>query len=121
MQKRIMVIDDDEMMLESLGLFLTDENYLIKTVDNSEMIDPALAKFNPELIIMDIRLDGADGRIICDGLKANSTTSHIPIILLTGMSYDEIALIDCEADAIMGKPYESTWLLSTIKQLLSAA
>jgi len=121
MQKRILVIDDDEMMLASLELFLTDENYLIETIDSSEMIDPALAKFAPELIIMDIKLDRADGRVICDELKANSITSHIPIILLTGLSYEEIAEIDCQADAIIGKPYESSSLLFTIKQLLLAA
>ncbi|WP_316846919.1 response regulator transcription factor [Pedobacter psychrodurus] len=118
MQKRILVIDDDELMLGALDSFLVFENFLTETVVSAKLIDQALAGFKPDLIIMDIRLDAADGRLICDELKGKSGSSGIPIILLTGLSYREIALIDCKADAIIGKPYESSSLLNTIDQLL---
>lgn len=118
MQKRILVIDDDELMLGALDSFLRFEKFDTETVARAELIYQAVASFNPDLIIMDIKLGNADGRLICDDLKDNLTSSNIPIILLTGLSYWEIALIDCKADAIIGKPYESSSLLNTIDQLL---
>lgn len=118
MAERILVIDDDELMLEALEMFLIQEEFHIRTLAKAELVELAVADFKPDLIVMDIRLDTADGRIICDGLKSNSGTSHIPIILLTGLGYDEIARIDCQADAIIGKPYDNGALLYTIHQSL---
>jgi len=118
MAEKILVIDDDELMLEALEFFLIQEHFQIRTVAKAERVELAIADFKPDLIVMDIHLDTADGRIICDGLKSNSGTSHIPVILLTGLAYDEIARIDCQADAIIGKPYDNGSLLHTIHQFL---
>jgi len=120
MEKKILVIDDDELLLEALDCFLRHENFCTHTVAKAEEVDTAIEDFTPDLIVMDIRLDTADGRIICDKLKSGVTTSHIPIVLLTGLSYDEIALLDCQADAIIGKPYDHKSLLRTINQCFQA-
>jgi len=118
MAEKILVIDDDELMLEVLEVFLTQEDFHIQTVAKAQLVELAIANFKPDLIVMDIRLDTADGRTICDELKSNSGTSHIPVILLTGLGYDEIAWIDCQADAIIGKPFDNGSLLHTINQFL---
>jgi len=120
MKKKILVIDDDELLLDALDCFLKHEHFCTRTVAKAEQVETAIEDFIPDLIVMDIRLDTADGRIICDKLKSEVTTSHIPVILLTGLSYSEIALMDCQADAIIGKPYDHKSLLHTINQCLQA-
>ena len=97
---------------------MSDEHFHTRTVAKAELVEPEVADFSPDLILMDIRLDTADGRIICDKMKSQAGTSHIPIILLTGLSYDEIAILDCQADAVIGKPYSNASLLHIIHQCL---
>jgi DNA-binding response OmpR family regulator len=118
MGKKILVVEDDNLLLEALDNLLMHEHFLTRTVVRAEEVESEVLDFLPDLIIMDIRLDSGDGRIICDKIKSEIATSHIPIVLLTGLSYDEIALIDCKADAIIGKPYDNTSLLRTIDQCL---
>ncbi|WP_316843881.1 response regulator [Pedobacter psychrodurus] len=118
MGKKILVVEDDKLSLAALDNFLSYENFLTRAVAHAEEVEIAVEEFKPDLIVMDIRLDTADGRTICDKLKSGAGTSHIPIVLLTGLSYDEIARLDCQADAIIGKPFESGSLLYTINQCL---
>ena len=118
MNNKILLIDDDELMLEALDCFLMMEHFNTHKVAKAEQIIQSVNDFKPDLIVMDIRLDTADGRTVCDELKSKTSTSHIPIILLTGLTFDEIAYIDCSADAIIGKPFLNSSLLHTINQLL---
>jgi len=118
MAKKILLVEDDILLLAALDNFLIHELFFTRTVAKAQEVESAVEEFKPDLILMDIRLDTADGRTICDKLKSDVGTSHIPIILLTGLSYDEIAHIDCQADAIIGKPYDNGSLLYTINQCL---
>ena len=118
MGTKILVVDDDGLLLRALDGFLRHAHFLTRTVAKAELVETEVADFRPDLILMDIRLDTADGRIICDNLKSRAGTSHIPIILLTGLSYDEIAFLDSRADAVIGKPYSNDSLLNVINQCL---
>ena len=120
MKKRILAIDDDELMLLTLEAFLIGKGFQVLKISQEQLIEAAISDFKPELIILDIRLINSDGRDICDELKSRASTSYIPIILLTALDYNEISRIDCKADAIIGKPFESGSLLSTIHQLLNS-
>jgi len=116
-KNKILLIDDDKFLLDALAQFLSMEKFDVKVLDQSDLIQSTISTFNPDLIILDIDLGDADGRLICDELRINEATAHIPIILLTGLSYEEIAAIDCMADAIIGKPFESSMLMLSVKEL----
>lgn len=119
MKKKILVVDDDLLLLGSLELLLSDEGYKVKLVDKSSLIRESIDVFNPDLIIMDILLDDGDGREICDCIKNSNHTAEIPIILLTALSHQKISEFDCQADAIIGKPCNYTILLQTASDLLT--
>ncbi|MGM9478009.1 response regulator [Pedobacter sp. GSP4] len=118
MKKKILVVDDDLLLLISLELLLSDEGYSVKLVNKSSLIKESIITFSPDLIIMDIWLDEADGREICDEIKKSPLTSQIPIILLTALSHQKISEFDCQADAIIGKPCNHNILLQTTSDLL---
>lgn len=118
-KNKILLVDDDKPLLNALSDFLMLEGFQVEALDHSLEVEGSIKAFLPDLIILDIDLGDADGRIICDELKNNPTTAHIPIILLTGLSYDEIAAIECLADGIIGKPFESSMLLFNIKNILT--
>ena len=118
MNKKILVVDDDLFLLGSLELLLSDEGYIVSLVDKSSLIKDSIVAFNPDLIIMDICLDDADGREICDKIKNSWLTAQIPIILMTALSHKKISELDCLADAIIGKPCNYDTLLKTISDLI---
>ena len=118
MGTKILLVNDDELLLGALECFLTIEQFQTRTVAKAELVETEVTDFRPNLIVMDIRLDTCDGRVICDKLKSQAGTSHIPIVLLTGLSYDEIAFLDSRADAVIGKPYCNDSLLHIINQCL---
>lgn len=119
MGKKILVVDDSFLILEALGTFLIQEGFIVRCAEKAVLIDSLIDDFEPDLIILDIKLGDVDGRVVCNELKQRSDTEHLPIIMLTGLTFEEIAELDCYADAILGKPYESANLLLTINQLLS--
>lgn len=119
MQKKILVLDDDPMALLVLESTLTDKGYTVSCIMKTDLLNSELKSFAPDLIILDIRLDDSDGRDICNELKLANETRHIPIIMLTGLSHEEISEKDCAADAIIGKSSDSKNLLHTVSDLLA--
>lgn len=118
MNKKILVIDDEPLFLEVLSTVLTEEGFTVEYAEKADSIYSLLDSFKPDLLILDIRIADVDGRTICNELKQHPFTKNLPIIMLTGISYEEISELDCYADAIIGKPYKYDNLLLTIKQLL---
>lgn len=118
MNKKILFLDDDPLVLYSFGAVLTDAGYEVSCVESPDLLSSEVNDFVPDLIILDIWLGNTDGRKICNELKLSRATEHIPILMLTALSHGEISKMDCEADAIIGKSLESANLLLTVGNLL---
>jgi len=118
MQKKILYLDDDPSALFILETILSVEGYSVKPVRTSDLLFPLIKSFDPDLIILDIKLEDGDGRDICNELKIDGTTRHIPVILITALSYEEISRVDCNADAILGKSPDPANLLKAIADLI---
>lgn len=94
MNGKILVVDDDERITRTLswilGKRLGCEMLVVNKAVNA--VDAACS-FKPDLIIMDVAMPDLDGRTVSGDLKANSSTSDIPVLLFTGVaSSDEVAV-----------------------------
>ncbi len=118
-KNKILIIEDDLQMLDALEILFSEEGYTVAAINKAADVEPTLERFEPHLMLMDIRLEDGDGRIICDRIKEKQLIKDLPIILITALSYREISEIDTLADAIIGKPYNVNTLLLTAKQLIS--
>lgn len=95
--------------------------YQVETALNGQIgIEKALAQI-PDLIISDVMMPKKNGYEVCDTLKQDERTSHIPIVLLTAkaMQEDKIEGFRTGADAYLIKPFDKEELLIRIGQLIS--
>jgi two-component system alkaline phosphatase synthesis response regulator PhoP len=81
---------------------------------------PAAIRLRPDLILLDIRMPGGDGRAVLKALKDNSATHDIPVIFLTGMASegDKVVGLNLGADDYVVKPFGAMELLARIQSVL---
>jgi len=118
MKNKILIIDGDLGILDALERVLASEGFVPRCIDRPDFIYEQIDNFTPDLIIMEIVHASVDGRVLCNEIKAKSGYRKIPIILLTSLTHQEIAKLDCYADAILGKPYSLNKLLIVVKCLI---
>jgi two-component system, OmpR family, response regulator len=113
----ILLVDDDEMIRESLTRFFGNCGLRITPAENGSAIVEALGRGQIDLILLDIMIPGEDGLSLCRRLRATNAT---PIILLTAMSaeVDRITGLEVGADDYVCKPFSPRELLARIRAVL---
>jgi CheY-like chemotaxis protein len=117
MKKRIVVVDDQVAILEVVQLALEMEGYEVETSQSGSYFQHMHPPF-PDLILLDIFLEGEDGRDICNRLKSNEQTKHIPVVLLSAHANSEQAMRDCHTDDFLAKPFHLDALLRLVEQYI---
>jgi two-component system alkaline phosphatase synthesis response regulator PhoP len=117
---KILVVEDEAPIQELLKFNLERKKYRVKVVDSGEKALEQAAQFMPDLILLDIMLPGTDGLEVCKQLKSDSTTSAIPIIMLTALSEESDIVMGLElgADDYVTKPFSPSVLLARVKAAL---
>ncbi len=122
--KKILVVDDEPDMREWLTTFLEDNDFsTISATDGAEAFDKAKNE-HPDLITLDITMDGESGMRALKNLQGDDATAKIPIIIITGMTPDLKKFIEKSGQvkspaAFFEKPVERDALLKKIKELLA--
>ena len=117
--KKILILDDNEDILMLMQMTLKMNNFIVQGISQWQEINESIAKFNPDLILLDVFLNGADGREICKKIKQTEKTSHIPIILFSANNEMGNNFQSFYAQAFISKPYTLTHLLQTIRSNLN--
>ena len=113
----IYIVEDDENIREELKLLLNTSGYEVcATTDYKNAADDILS-INPDMVLLDVNLEGISGLTICDRLREKS---DVPIIFVTGnnTSMDELNCIIRGGDDYISKPYQPPILLARIAALL---
>lgn len=84
MNKKILIFDDDQEILTALGSVLDFVDWDLMTFASGQDALQVINREKPDLILMDVLLDGFDGRDICRSIKEDNDLKHIPIILISG-------------------------------------
>jgi len=116
---RILVVEDDPDLLEVVQLILEENNYKVFPLMTGRPIFRIIDEFKPDLILMDIKLDGMDGRAIFKEVRTRENTAHLPVILTSGgFSEDYIMREHLLSDDYLEKPFEMSVMLKKIEKLL---
>lgn len=116
----MLLVEDNPELRTFLRSIFTSEYRLVEAADGLEGLNKAL-KFLPDIIISDVMMPEKDGIEMTRELRADMTTSHIPIVLLTAKSSIESKLEGLEygADDYITKPFSATYLKARVKNLLT--
>lgn len=116
---KILVVDDESAILNALGFFLEQEGYEVETTDKFDSYLSGVPKTElPDAIILDILLNQEDGVKIAKGLKADSKTRHIPIILISALPNAKKLSQGSGADVFLAKPFDVNELNETIERVI---
>ncbi len=116
---QILIIEDNPDVIVYLQSCLANEYELSIAYNGSIGIEKALAAI-PDIIISDVMMPDKDGYEVCDTLKQDERTSHIPIILLTARADAESRNIGFSkgADAYLTKPFDKEELMIRLRQMI---
>ena len=121
--KRILVVDDEEVMRSFLYDILSDAGYNVRVASTGGEALELVQKLQPDLIILDIMLPDIGGSDVASRLKGNPTTANIPVIFLSGIiTKQEEGFVGEETSKqqILAKPIERKDLLEMIRKVFSS-
>ncbi|GAA4209626.1 hypothetical protein GCM10022289_35450 [Pedobacter jeongneungensis] len=114
--KKIFIVDDDESIHDIVNLIF--EQDLVQGVVKTDNLEQSILAFSPDIILMDIRMGDADGRELCNRLKENPKTAHIPVLLLSALNID-LNNLGCIPDDVIEKPFDIAHLIEKVNHLLA--
>lgn len=117
METKILVIEDDEAVAQSIQSFFEDDGYEVKvSSDGSEGVN-LFKMYDPDITILDITLPKKDGWQVCREIRENSQK---PIIMIStkGDVFDKVLGLELGADDYMVKPIDNKELSARIKAVL---
>ena len=118
---RLLLVEDDTMIGETLLDLLRAENYAVDWVKDGEMADTALRTQSYDLVLLDLGLPRRDGMAVLRSLRARK--ERIPVLIATARDsvQQRIEGLDAGADDYVLKPYDLDELLARIRALLRRA
>ena len=118
-KKHVAVVDDDIDIANYLKILLKPQ-YKVSLYFDAASALAGMAEDAPDLIISDVVMPGMDGYALCEAVKGDIQTSHIPVILVTAKVAVESQVqgLDKGADAYVTKPFQPAYLLALVKSQL---
>ena len=117
MAEKILVVDDEVSLQESLTYKLKKEGYQVEVAGDGLIALDLARSTNPDLIILDVMLPGMDGFEVCRILRQET---NIPVLMLTARDdeVDRVVGLEVGADDYLPKPFSMRELIARVKALL---
>ena len=116
----ILVVDDDWMNREMMQAYLERTGFRVLLAHDATSALAMAREHQPHLIMLDVRMGEVDGYDVCRDLKADRSTSQIPVVMLSALSTDEAHAPALEAGAIafITKTVNLSRVVASIRELL---
>jgi DNA-binding response OmpR family regulator len=113
---RILVVEDDHDIAELIVHYLEKAGHSTRRLTSGTEVMPRLRAEPADLVVLDLMLPGIDGMAVCDLMRRDRATSHLPIIMLTarGDEADRVAGLERGADDYVTKPFSPRELVARV-------
>mgnify|MGYP001550366515 CR=1 FL=1 len=118
MKKKILIADDDPTVLDVIKMILDKAGYKTETTLNGRTLLNNLPE-DFDLILLDVRMSGIDGFMICRHLKSQESTRGIPIVMVSAVPELGARTRNSCADAYLEKPFNMHDLLRIVEKYTS--
>lgn len=115
-QKKIVLVDDDSAIVDSVIIVLEDEYEVIAYADAQPIMSNSYSL--PDIFLIDIQLTGISGLDVCKFLKSNEMTRHIPVILFSASTNGIYLAREAGADDFLEKPFRIKALRDCVRKHL---
>ena len=120
---RVLAVDDHADNLVSLAALL--RGYLpgcqVATASDGPEALRLARSLQPDVILLDVQMPGMDGHQVCQALKADPATRHVPVVFLTALSAtpaSRVRALECGGDAFLSKPVEPGELMAQVRAMV---
>jgi CheY-like chemotaxis protein len=113
----ILVIDDDQEMGRLLRTLFELEGYEVHVAAQYEDVMPSLAASCPDVVLLDVHLQGKETSGLMRQIRQDEQLSDIPVIMTSGMAIED-ACLDAGATVFVPKPFLPSELTRVVKELL---
>jgi DNA-binding response OmpR family regulator len=119
LHKNILVIEDNHAILDVITLILQSEAYKVNGFSKSANYMNHINELKPDLLILDIMLPDADGRVLLQELRKNVNTCHIPVLMISARyTEDNVQHGEFKPNGFLAKPFDIDDLLDRIEGIL---
>jgi two-component system response regulator MprA/two-component system response regulator TrcR len=118
---RILVVEDDRSIAQLLELELAHRGYVVETVGDGLVALEAVARFAPQVIVLDILLPGLDGERVLRELRRQGNDTPVLMLTARDSSRDKVRNLDGGADDYLTKPFDVEELLARLRVIMRRA
>lgn len=118
MNKRILLVDDDESTMMVASTILQMNGYEVIGLSSCKDIIEYVEKHQPSLVLMDVWLPGTGGEYAAKTLKNTPSTSHVPVILFSGEQEIYHTVERVGAEGAISKPIDMLEFANTVAQYI---
>jgi len=116
---KILIVEDYSDLLEFLIVILRQQGHEAEGMLNGMLLHEKIKMFAPGIVLMDVKLGNENGRDLCRQIKEGKLNSAIQVILISASPELLENYSECEAVAVIEKPFEIQMLFDTINKVLN--
>jgi DNA-binding response OmpR family regulator len=119
-RKKIVILDDSELVREMVAAMLEDHGYEVIALDNQFALSPVLGREKPDLVLIDVGMPALAGDVLVRITKTYKGLHKCPMVLLSDRSPDELSTLarDCGAAGFIRKTSDAGALARAIETFL---
>lgn len=116
MNKRLLIVDNDENVLDVMKEVFEYEGFEVKTLPRTDDIFTDIVAYDPHVVMIDYILEGINGGELCHQIKHHDKTAHLPVIMVSAYSNVLNSLGHYGYDSFIAKPFDITELVAEVNK-----
>ena len=114
----VLLVDDDADIRRILHFTLAAEGYEVATADNGDEAVALAAELVPDVMVLDVMMPGCDGFAVLEQVRADATTQHIRVLMLSAKATDDDVWAGWRAgaDCYLTKPFDISQILDFVAE-----